>query len=164
MPTYTLNNVNYTYTVGTVAASVGTSASASGNVTLLSSFVVDGATYNVTSIAAMAFSSNTAITSVIIPESVTIINDGAFMYCNMLTSVTIPSLVTTIGPNAFNYSGLTSITIPASVTTIGASAFRNSPNLVNIVMNSSATIVNKFTNNTGLSITFDYVGVIPASV
>ena len=233
MPTYTLNNVNYTYTVGTVAASVGSSGSASGNITLLSSFVVNGATYNVTSIAAMAFMSNAAITSVIIPDSVTIINTNAFASCNMLTSVTIPNSVTTIGlyafnstaltsviipdsvttigiyafascnmltsvtipnlvttigegvfngctslgsvtiPNsvtsigsyAFNSSGLTSITIPASVTTVGSNAFGACPNLVNVVINSSdTTIVSNLTFNTGLSITFDYVGVIPASL
>jgi len=55
-----------------------------------------------------------ALTSVIIPDSVTSIGEGAFAN-NLLTSVTLPDSVTSIGPWAFYNNNLTSITIGADV-------------------------------------------------
>jgi len=56
---------------------------------------------SVTSIGFMAFSC-TALTSIIIPDTVSFIGSSAFMYCSSLTSVTIPSdSVTSIGDHAF---------------------------------------------------------------
>uniref|UniRef100_A9A7D2 Leucine rich repeat (LRR) protein n=1 Tax=Methanococcus maripaludis (strain C6 / ATCC BAA-1332) TaxID=444158 RepID=A9A7D2_METM6 len=64
------------------------------------------------------------MTSVIIPDSVKIIEDGAFSY-NKLTNLIIPDSVTTIGKGAFSYNKLSSVVIPDSVTTIGVLAFHN---------------------------------------
>ena len=61
---------------------------------------------------------------VVIPEGVTVIGDGAFLFCEALTSATIPASVTHIGENAF--SGcirLADIVIPDSVVSIGPQAF-----------------------------------------
>jgi len=135
MPTYTLNNVNYTYTVGTVAASVGSSASASGNISLLSSFVVGGATYNVTSIVASAFQNCYNLITVIIPESVTSIGDSAFNNCSNLTTATLPSTLTIINTSAFQSCvSLTSINIPSTLTTLGGSAFKGCSSLTSVVI------------------------------
>lgn len=41
--------------------------------------------------------------NIIIPNSVTSINGGAFLYCENLTSITIPNSVTSIGNSAFYY-------------------------------------------------------------
>ena len=63
----------------------------------------------------------------IIPNSVSIIGDGAFANCSGLTGdLIIPNSVTTIGEGAFAFcSGLTgNLTIPNSVTTLGFSAFQ----------------------------------------
>ena len=59
-----------------------------------------------------------------IPDTVTIIGDGAFVDCTNLTKVVIPESVTTIGQEAFSYcSYLESINIPYSLTDIGDYAF-----------------------------------------
>ena len=76
------------------------------------------------------------ITSVIIPNTVKIIGEGAFRH-NNLTSVTIPNSVTSIGNSAFHDNNLTRVTIPNSVTSIGSGAFRkvgsSNPNLTKII-------------------------------
>ena len=65
-----------------------------------------------------------AVTEIIIPDSITSIDDYAFGCCYNLTSVHIPNTVTSIGAEAFMYCNkLTSIVIPKSVTSIGNKAF-----------------------------------------
>ena len=68
--------------------------------------------------------SNSQLTSVTIPDSVTTIESSAFQN-NQLTSVSLPDSVTTIGDGAFSKNQLTSISLPDSVITIGPSAFSN---------------------------------------
>ena len=55
-----------------------------------------------TSIGEYAFAYCNALTSIIIPDSVTNIGEWAFWNCNALTSITIPEGVTSIGSYAFN--------------------------------------------------------------
>ena len=62
----------------------------------------------------------TEITNLIIPNSVTSIEDWAFCGCDGLTSVTIPNSVITIGDWAFHWCiGLTSVNIGNGVKSIG---------------------------------------------
>ena len=84
----------------------------------------------------------TSLTSVTIPDSVTVIGKRAFEQCRNLTSVTIGSGVTTIGEFAFSAcSGLTSITIPDSVTSIGDWAFEWCDGLTSITLPNSVTSI-----------------------
>lgn len=81
---------------------------------------------SVTSIGEYAFSGDVpSLKTIIIPDTVTEIGNGAFMDFYGLDYIYIPDSVTEIGDDAFSgCSGLDSITIPYSVTKIGDSTFR----------------------------------------
>ena len=67
---------------------------------------------------------NTAITYVIIPDSVTHIGNEAFQKCDKLTHVEIPANVISIGENAFyRCDKLESVTMTDNVRSIGKGAF-----------------------------------------
>ncbi|MDE6201126.1 MAG: leucine-rich repeat domain-containing protein [Clostridiales bacterium] len=104
---------------------VGYSVTGRGN-TGYNKYIKIPSEYNglpVTTIGNEAFSGS-AMLSVMIPDSVTSIGDGAFASCYMLNGVDIPNSVTYIGLWAFqNCSQLIDVTIPNSVTTVGWKAF-----------------------------------------
>ena len=76
------------------------------------------------------FMKNKNITSVVIPEGVTSIDNWAFQGCESLTRVVIPEGVTSIGESAFEgCSSLTSVVIPEGVTSIGDDAFQGCESL-----------------------------------
>ncbi len=109
--------VNYD---GTGVFIMGYSGSLSGELNIPAE--IDG--LPVTEIGRDAFKYYDLITSVIIPDSVTKIEEYAFCACTELTSVTIPDSVTYIAKNAFYYClSLENIEIPDSVTNIGEWAF-----------------------------------------
>lgn len=104
----------------------------SGNVTIPSTIIYEGVTYNVTTIGENAFRCST-VPSVIISEGVTTIKDHAFFGCVNLTSISIPEGVTTIGKSAFSgCRSLTSVVIPRSVTRIVDSAFESCSSLTSV--------------------------------
>ena len=74
-----------------------------------------------TEIGEQAFS-NSNLTKVTLPNSLTIIGIQAF-FGNKLTTVSIPNSVTSIEENAFTQNGMTSVTIPEGVISIGNYAF-----------------------------------------
>ena len=72
-------------------------------------------------IASSAFA-NSGLKSIVIPDSVTVIDSSAF-YANNLTSIKLPRNLKTIGSTAFRQNFLKTIEIPDSVSSIGAAAF-----------------------------------------
>jgi hypothetical protein len=87
---------------------------------------------NITSLDMYAFS-GCGFKTIVLPNTLKIIDYEAFDNCKSLESITIPSSVTKIGENAFTYcSNLKSINIPASVTEIGSGAFTACPALSTI--------------------------------
>ncbi len=82
----------------------------------------------------------------VIPDYVTIIEDGAFFSCYGLININIPDGVITIGNGAFqNCTGLTSINIPDSVITIGNSAFNGCTGLTSIIISNNVTTIEVYT-------------------
>ena len=151
-----INGINYDLDSSTKTATV-IQGSYSDNINIYSQVTYSGVTYTVTSIGKDAFS-NSDITSVTIPSTVTFINKRAFGGCTKLTSVSIPNSVTEIAAAAFYGStalknivlpsglkkidenlfwgctSLTSVTIPAGVTSIGEEAFRECLALPSIII------------------------------
>ena len=77
--------------------------------------------------------SESEITNLTIPSSVTYIKNYTFYGASGLTSVTIPSSVVSIGKEAFyGASGLTQVTIPTSLTSIGEDAFHGCSGLMRV--------------------------------
>ena len=85
-----------------------------------------------------------SLKSIIIPDSVTSIGDGAFSECHSLKSINIPDSVTRIGYSAFkSCGGLTSISIPPSVTTIEDGTFLGCHSLRNINIPDTVTRIGR---------------------
>lgn len=102
----------------------------SGNVIIPESVEYMGKNYRVTRIDQYAFYECDELTSVTIPDRVSV-GDQAFKGCSSLTSITIPNGVS-IGVQAFmGCSGLTSITISNGVS-IGDDAFRGCSSLTTV--------------------------------
>lgn len=101
--------------------------------------VIGGQT--VTAISAEAFSGNSYITIVAIPESVTSIGANAFANCSSLIAVNFSSNLRSIGDGAFYNSGLQSVDLPSSVQVIGAQAFAQCSSLVHVILPTSLSSV-----------------------
>ena len=94
----------------------------------------------VMSIGEYAFYECSNLTEVMIPETLTVINDNAFDSCSSLAGLVLPNGVSRIGVWAFwHCSSLTSITIPESVTGIGGGAFLDCTSLTSITVDSGNT-------------------------
>ena len=78
------------------------------------------------------------MTSVSIPNSVTMLRSMAFVGCRSLVTVSIPDTVVSIGDNTFSWCwSLQSLTIPDSVTSIGTQVCYSCPSLSSVVVPSS---------------------------
>ena len=80
------------------------------------------------------------VTEVVLPDTVTCIEDGAFYDCDKLVSITIPDSVTKIKSRAFTgCKSLENVTIPNGVTKIESYTFFNCESLTDITIPSSVT-------------------------
>lgn len=99
----------------------------------------------VVTIGKTAFYNNVIITKVVMPNSVTTIEDGApwfdgasFCGCRNLKTIILSNALTNIGDYAFSEcKSLTSITIPDSVTSIGEGVFNGCTSLTDIYYTST---------------------------
>lgn len=72
------------------------------------------------------------VKKVIVEQGVTSLGDGAFMQCKNLTEVVLPDTLTRIEEFAFADTALTGITIPESVTELGDCVFEQCSNLTSV--------------------------------
>lgn len=93
-------------------------------VNIPNTIVIEGITYQVTSVADSALKNNKTVETVKVGSNVKTIGESAFSGCSKLKKVTLSSNTTQIGDEAFyKCTKLTSITIPAKVSKIGSKAF-----------------------------------------
>lgn len=92
-------------------------------------------------------------TSIILEDGCTGVANQAFYECEGLTSLTMPNSVTVIGEWAFSKSGLTSVKISNMLTSIGYSAFSDCSNLTSVDIPNSVTEIGEwaFSNCTSLA-------------
>lgn len=96
---------------------------------------------NITSMGQSAFSGCESLTSAIIPQGVTVLEDGVFDSCFGITEVTIPDHITEIGALAFsNCKNLESVTLPDSIKKMGKNPFNETKCYENL-KNSSDGVV-----------------------
>ncbi|MBR2845841.1 MAG: leucine-rich repeat protein [Solobacterium sp.] len=122
---------NFTYDVGTDGVTITKYKGKETSVVV--PYVIEGKP--VTTIGNYAFSSDTNIVNVVLPDSVTSLGDQVFTYCSKLESVTLPAGITAISESIFERcTSLKNVNIPAGVTSIGKSAFRECSSLAAITI------------------------------
>ena len=135
------NSITYKV-IGDGTVSISSDKSSKGVVSIPETVRHSGCNYTVKEIGNSAFSSNSSLTSVTIPNCVITIGNLSFNGCSSLTSVTIPNSVSSIGESAFyGCSSLNSITIPNSVTKIGSSTFYGCRSLISVTIPNSVTSI-----------------------
>ena len=96
----------------------------------------------VTDIADGAFEGNRLITSVELPSTLKSIGERAFKGCSALNNVLLPTGLVYIGPNAFeDCDSLESIEIPAGVRVISNYAFYNCDSLKRVVLHEGLEVI-----------------------
>jgi len=103
-------------------------------------------TYKANELPTYAFSNSystmgmSPLINVILPKTITSINDKAFYYCTGITEISIPNSVKTIGKNAFTgCKALKKITIPSSISYVGVTAFTMCDELTELTIEGSDT-------------------------
>ncbi|MBR6743847.1 MAG: leucine-rich repeat protein, partial [Clostridia bacterium] len=100
--------------------------------------------YRVTCIAWIAFRGCTSLASMVIPNSVTYIQDSAFEDCTSLASVVIPNSVASISDQSFSHcTSLASVVIPYGVKSISNQAFSHCTSLASVDIPNSITSIGK---------------------
>ena len=153
MSTYTfeVGTVTWNYTLNESIATIGSTALSGGGRGTAQGTTLNGAitipptvgtqNYPVKNIGLMAFYNCSSVTSLVIPDSVTTINQYAFGNCTGLKTITVPDSVINISEYGAFYqcSGLTSVTIGKNVTSIGTHTFYGCTSLTSINIPDSVT-------------------------
>lgn len=91
------------------------------------------------------FSDCSALTSIVLPESITKIPSGTFNGCISLASVTAKGEISAIGNSAFQEcKSLTQLALPGQLTSIGYSAFQDCENLSSVPDLSAVTSLGSY--------------------
>jgi len=92
-----------------------------------------------------AFKNCHSLTYIILPQSITGIEEGAFENCEMLNNIILPNNLTIITKNSFSAcKSLTFITIPLNVNTIEDNAFQECFNIKHIEFTPGITSIGEY--------------------
>ena len=90
--------------------------------------------YTVTTVQDNAFSGND-ITSISLPNTVSVMGDACFESCSRLESVTLPAGLTSLGNSCFyDCRNLASVTLPEGITTLGVNCFYRCTSLTPVTL------------------------------
>lgn len=95
----------------------------------------------ITQLQNQAFMSCTNLTSIIIPESITVIPQSCFQACQRLSNIILHDKIKTLGNNAFSGCSFTSINLSNELTSIGKSCFNLNSELTDITIPSSVKTI-----------------------
>lgn len=135
---------------GRSAAVNSSTFSPAGDISIAKHYNKSGVWYTSTDVPAQAFKDCTKLTSIVLPDSVTIIDSNAFGGCTSLKSITIPDSVTRIGNAFVNCSSLESIVLPKKLAHLTQSIFNNCTALKSVKIYNVPKIENIFTDCTAL--------------
>ena len=87
----------------------------------------------------------TAITEIVVPQTITALENNVFNGCQQLQNVTLPPTLRTIGSSTFqNCSALSEMVVPEAVTTIGENAFSGCQALSSITLPETLTKIGSY--------------------
>lgn len=87
----------------------------------------------------------TAITEIVVPQTITALENNVFSGCQQLQKVTLPLTLRTIGSNTFeNCTALSELVVPESVTSIGNYAFSGCKALSSITLPETLTKIGSY--------------------
>lgn len=98
----------------------------SGDIVIPENVTYNGRTFTVVTIGTQAFSGSDNLRSVIIPQTVKVIEHHAFDACTKLEKVVLQNGLETIGTMAFGGCAFKTIDLPSSLKSIGGSVFHHS--------------------------------------
>lgn len=97
---------------------------------------------SVTGIGKAAFADNTALLSVVFPQTLEFVDNYAFSGCTALEALILPHSVTRLGVKAFKgCTSLTEIHIPSSVTSLGEGCFSGCTGIASASLSSTLTAI-----------------------
>jgi hypothetical protein len=137
--------LNSTLTIPSTVEYLGTDALFSENMKTINIcdgninyFTTDGISFDKDITRLIKYNYDKTETEYIVPDTVYIIDRGAFAYCSSLTSIILPEYLSKIGSNTFfECSNLKSINLPDTIRFIESSAFENCKSLKEITLPST---------------------------
>lgn len=152
----TVSYLGETFTVNTINPSAFKSCSTLASVSFESGC-------EITEVGEYAFSES-SITSITIPSSITQLGDSSFYKCKSLTSLKFDDnlSLTTIGESMFENTSIEELVVPTSIDIIGINAFKNCSSLASITFPQGTKVTQIC--DTAFSATAITSIVIPASV
>lgn len=103
----------------------------------------DGENFAVTAIAKDAFA-HSKVTEIVIPRSVTSIEEGAFANATDLTDVTLPLELKDIPDYCFTGTGIVNIALPEGIESVGEGAFQDCVMLHTVLLPSSLKFIDNY--------------------
>lgn len=115
-------------------ASVMQQSGLTGDIVIPETVRHDKTDYTVTTVQDNAFSGND-ITSISLPNTVSVMGDACFESCSRLESVTLPAGLTSLGNSCFyDCRNLASVTLPEGITTLGVNCFYRCTSLTPVTL------------------------------